>query len=839
MRPTYADGGFLHLLDPNTTNNFAAYGATDERRIYFRIRNTNERVYIGFGRYKTTNMGNNANISPPNEALPLPAAANAPARELRFRILDPTGAVVLPEQAVPVSGVGFIGEENLAAYNRCVAGPAQLVGAGGYHALMFTPNMTGDFRIEFETYDIATNTVVAPAGARKALLQLFDLTVATGVGGFTVTQTGGDVNTGVVTSVAGGVTATAIPGRLWSRAWCWNTGDGNVPYNGRAYPYSDDGVVTEINFNGMRPFGFVVSCNRDGIATLPAAPANNFIVNRRSRWGLNAPVALHSPLYRIFLQDPDVNEFPNGTIGCLFTASVVQCDQNSPYCINVVAQANGEVEVIIDLHPSIPDGVFTPGTRDVRLTTQFNAPGAPETKCVAWDGLDGLGVQVPDGDISIIVNFQAGRTNLPIYDIEDHPNGFVVRLVRPLTNACGNPVAPPRLYWDDTNGTLNMPTGTALDGHINLAGCTSSPVPPAYPAPIPAGTIGCHRFTGRGANGNSETINTWWYVAEDKITIPFFNDNSLFDISGLFPGADPCVFTNGEFMDVNIVYSDAKFSLPALSFTITPTLPNYSFANPITDTPVVANAAANAPNGPQVVGNILLGGTPAKRQVTLRYKVVTSGTLNDMGYNFTVSTNACGSAQSSTASILCSELMPVELADFRGVNKGRVNLISWTTASERDNKGFGLERSPDGVVFREIAFIAGAGNSNRLQRYGYEDVLEVPQTFYYRLRQVDYDGTASYSKMIAITVNATDTRLTEIYHDGSSAEIAIRTNFDKPDNAFVTIYSLTGAVVSHQSLEIPIGNHIQRLALPRAAKGVYVVEVRTSGGISKRHKIVY
>lgn len=838
MRPTYNDGGFLHLLDPATTNNFAAYGATDERRLYFRIRSTNERVYFGFGRYKTMNMGNSANISPVNEALPLPTAAANPQRQLRFRILDPSGAVVWAEQAVPVSGQGFIGAENLAAYNRCVAGPAQLVGAGGYYALVFTPATTGDFRIEFETYDIATNTVVTPAADRKALLQLFDLTVATGVGGYTVTTQ--NATTGAVTAVTGSTTATAIPGRLWSRAWCLNTGAANVPYNGRAYPYADDGVVTEINFNGMRPFGFVVSCNRDGIATLPASPANNFVVNRRSRWGLSAPAALHTPLYRIFLQNPDINEFPNGTIGCLFNASVKQCDQSSPYCINVTAQANGEVEVVIDLHPATPDGIFTPGTRDVRLTTQFNTPGAPETKCIAWDGLDGLGVQVPNGDISVIVNFQAGRTNLPIYDIEDHPNGFIVRLVRPLTNACGNPVTPPRLYWDDTNGTTNMPTGTATDGYTNLAGCTPSPVPPAYPAAIPAGTVGCHRFTGRGANGNSETINTWWYVAEDQLTIPFFNDNSLFDIGGLFPGADPCIFTNGEFLDVNVVYSDAKFSLPVLSFTMTPTLPGYSFASPITNNPVVANAAANAANGPQVVSNTLLGGTPAKRQITLRYKVVTGGgAVNDMGYNLTVSTNACGSAQSSTASMLCSILMPVELAEFSGRNTGTANILTWTTASEKNNQGFGIERSMDGINFREIAFVEGIGNSNRLQRYSYEDRLEVPQTFYYRLRQVDYDGTFTYSKIIALTADAANSNFIEVYHDGSSTDVAIRTQFEKQDKATLTIYSLTGAVISRQSLEIPVGNHLQRIGLPQAAKGVYVVEINTLGGTWKLHKIVH
>ena len=457
-----------------------------------------------------------------------------------------------------------------------------------------------------------------------------------------------------------------------------------------------------------------------------------------------------------------------------------------------------------------------------------------------WNGLDGLGNPVPSGIITVIVNFQAGRTNLPIYDIEDHPNGFVVRLVRPTINACGNPVAPPKLYWDDTNGTINMPTGTAIDGHQNLSGCTPAPPPPAYPTAIPAGTIGCHRFTGRGANGNSETINTWWYVAEDKITIPFFNDDSYVNVQAIFPNNPPCQFTDGSFLDVKLIYSDAKYNLSNFAFTITPTLTSYNFVNPTTNTPVVANASAGASNGPDVVSNTLVIGVPNKRHVTLRYKVSTGGpTLNNIGYNLSVSTGVCGFPQNNTTSIDCSSLMPIELADFRGINKGNVNLISWITASEKDNKGFGLERSTDGITFREIAFIAGVGNSNRLQRYSYEDLLEAPQTFYYRLRQVDHNGTVSYSKIIALTVNSTDSHLAEIYHDGNSTHIAIRTNFDKSDKASVTIYSLTGAVISRQMLEVPIGHHIQHLALPRAAKGVYFVEVRTSSGISKRHKIVY
>jgi hypothetical protein len=189
--------------------------------------------------------------------------------------------------------------------------------------------------------------------------------------------------------------------------------------------------------------------------------------------------------------------------------------------------------------------------------------------------------------------------------------------------------------------------------------------------------------------------------------------------------------------------------------------------------------------------------------------------------------------------MLCSILMPVELAEFSGRNIGNANILTWTTASEKNNQGFGIERGVDGINFREIAFVEGIGNSNRPQRYSYEDRLEVPQTFYYRLRQVDYDGTFTYSKIIALTADAANSNVIEVYHDGNSADVAIRTQFEKQDKATLTIYSLTGAVISRQALEIPVGNHLQRIGLPQAAKGVYVVEINTLGGTWKRHKIVH
>ncbi len=840
MRPAYADGGFLMLLLNNaTSNNFAAYGATPERRMNFRVNNLAERVYIGFGRYKTMDMGGgDANIFPANEALPIPVTTgNSNNYELRFRIVNPLGVVVLAEQRVPTSGVGFIGDESNAAYNRSVAGPAQLVGLTGYNAIMFTPLLTGDYRIEFETYDIrgnaASTTVVTPTDSRKALLQLFDLTVASGAGPYTVT--GSTAATGQVTTVTGPVVGggVAIAGRLWSQAWGLNTGSSGTAYNGRAYPYATDGVVTEINFNGMRPFGFIISCNREGVATLPVAPSANFVTNRRSvlRGASPTPPALHNPLYPIFLQNPDPLVFPSGTVGCLSAASVRQCSQGSAYCINVTAQADGEVEVVIDLNGN---GTFDPGTVDVRLTTIFSTPGAATTQCVPWNGLNGLGQPIPDGLLSIVVNFQAGRTNLPLYDAEDNPNGLLVRLVRPLTNACGVAVTPPRLYWDDTN----VVAGVATDGLTNFAGCNAAPAPPAFPAPIPAGTVGCHRWTGRGVTGSEETVNTWWYVAEARLTIPFFNDNSLFDIGALFPGSDPCTFVNGENVEMDVFFSDGKYNLADLGFTIVPTAPGYSFANPTTGTVVVNNAAANANNGPVVVSSTLIGGVPAKRRLRLRYRVVAPSTVNDLGYQLTISTNACGSTQTSQSSVLCSVLLPIELVGFGGRStEPLANLLQWQTASEHNNRGFWVQRSIDGQHFTDLAFVAGAGNNQGLLHYQFTDKLAEPFTYYYRLRQEDFDGQTSYSKVIIISSGVPSEPMV-VHFDHETGQVGIKSQFRASSQLTIQVYTLLGVVVGRHVAQMPAG--VQYLSTPFSlVPGAYIIEVMRATGEVQRQKVVY
>ena len=94
--------------------------------------------------------------------------------------------------------------------------------------------------------------------------------------------------------------------------------------------------------------------------------------------------------------------------------------------------------------------------------------------------------------------------------------------------------------------------------------------------------------------------------------------------------------------------------------------------------------------------------------------------------------------------------LPVELVDFRGQATPAGVQLSWQTASELNSCYFAIERASSAEVdFAELGRVVGAGTSSQAHRYQFVDTR--PGTLnYYRLRQVDADGTAHYSPVVAV-----------------------------------------------------------------------------------------
>jgi len=93
--------------------------------------------------------------------------------------------------------------------------------------------------------------------------------------------------------------------------------------------------------------------------------------------------------------------------------------------------------------------------------------------------------------------------------------------------------------------------------------------------------------------------------------------------------------------------------------------------------------------------------------------------------------------------------LPIELLNFdvKRINKEEILLI-WQTATEKNNLGFEIEQSEDGINFYPVRFVKGQGNSINL--YNYQSVINNPNSAYYRLRQIDFDGSSYKSSIIFV-----------------------------------------------------------------------------------------
>ncbi len=95
-------------------------------------------------------------------------------------------------------------------------------------------------------------------------------------------------------------------------------------------------------------------------------------------------------------------------------------------------------------------------------------------------------------------------------------------------------------------------------------------------------------------------------------------------------------------------------------------------------------------------------------------------------------------------------ILPIELAEFTAEKSGTSVNVKWTTFTEKNNAYFTIERAADATNWEPLSVVMGQGNSNKPFSYGMFDSSPLKGVSYYRLKQTDYNGTFSYSRIVAV-----------------------------------------------------------------------------------------
>ena len=162
---------------------------------------------------------------------------------------------------------------------------------------------------------------------------------------------------------------------------------------------------------------------------------------------------------------------------------------------------------------------------------------------------------------------------------------------------------------------------------------------------------------------------------------------------------------------------------------------------------------------------------------------------------------------------MCLEyIVPVELTSFEVKPNGADAELSWTTATETNNQGFDVERMSVSGVFEKVGYVPGFGTTTEPKSYSFVDSKVGSGNYTYRLKQVDFDGSFSYSQNIEVEIVA-------------PSSFSLEQNYPNPFNPSTTIrFSIPVETEVHLNVYNTLGQEVAEIINSRLKEGYHEVE---------------
>lgn len=170
--------------------------------------------------------------------------------------------------------------------------------------------------------------------------------------------------------------------------------------------------------------------------------------------------------------------------------------------------------------------------------------------------------------------------------------------------------------------------------------------------------------------------------------------------------------------------------------------------------------------------------------------------------------------------------VPVELVSFYSETNDAGVTLRWRTATELNNRGFFVERSTGGMGFASLSFIRGNGTTTVPSSYMFSDAV-TPGRYFYRLRQVDFDGVESISNTVEAEVSSPGLfMVTDSYPNPFLSSTAIKYTLPEKGSVEITVYDFTGKeVYLHKTGVQEKGFYEFTLNLEKLSSGAYFCKV--------------
>ena len=169
--------------------------------------------------------------------------------------------------------------------------------------------------------------------------------------------------------------------------------------------------------------------------------------------------------------------------------------------------------------------------------------------------------------------------------------------------------------------------------------------------------------------------------------------------------------------------------------------------------------------------------------------------------------------------------LPVEFISFNGIQKNEAVKLNWETASEINNDYYTVEKSLDGIDYKSIATVDGAGNSNVILSYEYQDQNPLNGINYYRIKQTDYNGDFDYTDVIAVTYifKNTDTKIISASLYENTIDLEAYSSEQK--NVQILLYDMMGRQLFSKETTLNVGNNSISIFLSDEQNGILILSV--------------